>query len=133
MSVSSELPRLLLIESDELLTDLISFRLELLGYCVATAASAAEAKRQLISEKIDLVLIDLEMDGGDAADFVSQLRADEETASMPIIILSATSAPEQVRAAHRTGANAYVVMPYDPAVLEQKIEQLLDEHESIGV
>ena len=129
MSVSSELPRLLLIESDALLTDLISFRLELLGYSVVTAIDPGEAKRRLISETIDLVLIDSEMEGADAADFVSQLRGDEETAAMPIIVLSSTSAPEQVRAAHLMGANAYVVMPYDPAVLEQKIEALLAERE----
>ncbi|MCA9228440.1 MAG: response regulator, partial [Planctomycetales bacterium] len=124
MSHVSELHRLLLLEADELLGELISFRLEMLGYSVSIARTLAEATLAS-AERFDLVLIDADIESVDAADFVMELRADSVSAETPVLILSSISDPEQIRKLHVAGANAYVVMPYDPATLEDKIEQLL--------
>ena len=125
MNAHNELPRLQLVESDELLRELISFRLELLGYFVQCAESADAATDMARDDACDLVMVDLEMEGMDALDYIELVRKEGLNPEVPILVLSSTSDPELIRRVHSSGANAYVVMPYDPATLEHKIEQLL--------
>lgn len=124
-------PLILLIEQEELLAEVTAFRLELLGYCVAIVPSLAKAWTSMEQEQPDLIIYDLATSDGNGLDFLNQARAKETTANIPILIFSTDSELTNVQRAHRAGASDYLVTPFDPAVLEHKVEHLLggDEEE----
>lgn len=58
-------------------------------------------------------------------EFLNQLSNDPRTSEIPIIYLAASSDLEEVQRAYNAGADEFLVTPYDPLVLEKKVEGLL--------
>jgi DNA-binding response OmpR family regulator len=119
-------PQILLVEEDATLCDITAFRLELLGYGVHTANTADEARQQIQQTTPDLILLDLVLPDMDGVDLVNLWKNDATTNVIPILILSADADLNSVERAFAAGANDYLVTPYDPAVLEEKLEGLLE-------
>ena len=122
----AEIPRLLLIEEDPTLADITAFRLELSGYEVATANTGAEAQKQLAENPPSLMIIDLVLPDMDGVDLINGIKNDPETNQIPVLVFSVDADLEQVERAFSAGAEDYLVTPYDPAVLEAKLEKLLE-------
>lgn len=117
---------LLLVEEDPLLADLTAFRLELLGYEV-WAVHSAEAAHKALAERLPAaVLVDLVLPDADGCEFVSRLANDPRTADIPTLVLSADADLNRVEKAFVAGARDFLVTPYDPAVLQEKLSVLLD-------
>lgn len=110
----------MLIEEEPILRDITSFRLELLGYDVIAKNSAAQASLWLGSNMPSLVAVG-QFSDVDPIDFVNRLSDDERTSRLPVIYLSANSDLQEVQRAFNAGADEYLVTPYDPLVLEQKV------------
>ena len=115
---------ILLIEEEPTLREITSFRLELLGYRVVTKMTADEANKQLMGKLPDLIAVGhvAEMD---SIEFLNHLSNDPRTSELPIIYLSGNSDLEEVQRAFNAGADEFLVTPYDPIVLEKKVEGLL--------
>ena len=115
---------ILLIEEEPTLREITSFRLELLGYQVVTKITADEANQVLMGTLPDLIAIGhvAEME---SIEFLNHLSNDPRTSELPIIYLSGNSDLDQVQRAFNAGADEFLVTPYDPIVLEKKIEGLL--------
>ena len=99
--------------------------LESLGYRVTTAAdglSAVAKAEQLIP---DLIVLDLEMPGLTGFEVARRLRANDETAGIPLIAATGYSHARQLDQARQCGFDAVVVKPCDPERLVQEIERLL--------
>lgn len=124
-AMDKESPRLLLVESDALLADITAFRLELLGYDVATAAGGDEALAKLDAALPDLIILDLHLEDMDGLDMIDRLSNDARTSAVAILAFSIDADLDSVQRAYAAGARDYLVVPYDPAVLEAKIESLL--------
>ncbi len=124
-AMDKESPRLLLVESDELLADITAFRLELLGYDVTMADSGGAAFTMLESSLPDLIILDLHLADMEGLDMIDRLSNDARTSSVAILAFSIDADLDSVQRAYAAGARDYVVVPYDPAVLESKIESLL--------
>ena len=124
--MTSDSPQLLLVEEDETLAAITSFRLELLGYRVSCAGTGEAALEQVGNSRPDLMIIDLYLSGIDGLDLINRLRSEDDTAAIPIIVFSIESDLDVVTKAHAAGANDYLVVPYDPIVLQDKIERLLE-------
>lgn len=125
--MSHEIPNIMLVEEDEVLSEITSFRLELLGYHVhqmRTAEAALEAVRDSLPE---LIILDLYLPGLDGVELINRLKMDESTANVPIMVFSVDSDLNIVSRAHDAGADDYLVTPYDPAVLQEKISKLLGQ------
>ena len=116
---------LLLVEGDSLLADLTSFRLELLGYQLRVVSSAAEAQAQIDERKPDLLIVDNVLSDSDGIEFVSRLRSEFTPDVLPILVFSVDPSLETVERAFAAGGQAYLVKPFDPTVLEEKIRFLL--------
>lgn len=117
--------RLLLVENDPLLAEVTSYRLQLLGYQVEVAGTAAELWAGVDRLHPHAVLMNLDMDGLQPMELLEQLGTDKTTSELPIIALSSQSDLNQVEHVWKNGVRDYLITPYDPVVLERKVARLL--------
>lgn len=117
-------PQILLIEGDPTLLEITAFRLELLGYRVVSRASAELAMEWLKNELPSVIIVDHVLPGVDGVEFINRLSNDTRTSDIPIMFLSTTGDLEEVQKAYNAGADEYLVIPYDPMILESKVERL---------
>ncbi|MEM1304434.1 MAG: response regulator [Planctomycetota bacterium] len=116
--------RLLLVEEDPTLRDVTAFRLELLGYDVEQLDSAEQALASLQERLPDVIIVGYSLPGIDGADLIDRISNDVRTSEIPVMFLSPNSDLDDVQRAFNAGADEYLVTPYDPLVLESKIERL---------
>jgi DNA-binding response OmpR family regulator len=122
----TEASRLLLIaDDDEDILQLLSFRLERAGYGVVQARNGAEALRLAIELRPALAVLDVMMPGLTGFEVTRELRANEETRSMPIILLTAKAQASDVSQGMAAGADDYVKKPFDARDLKDRVERLL--------
>jgi DNA-binding response OmpR family regulator len=120
-----ETPQILLVEEDVLLLEITAFRLELLGYELIKTESAEKALEWLHDNLPALVIVDQFLPGIDGIEFLNRMSNDIRTSEVPVIFLSMNSDLEDVQKAFNAGADEYLVVPYDPVVLEEKVERML--------
>lgn len=117
--------KIAIVEQDELLCDLVSFRLELLGHEVLLWKTAAEMLANIRESRVDLLVVDTyqaDMQGWEAIQKVRHLQSAEE---LPILAISIDTDLSLVEQAYKAGANDYLITPFDPATLQSKTEKLL--------
>jgi CheY-like chemotaxis protein len=117
-------PPILLVEEDPILLEITAFRLELLGYHVIKQQSAERALEWLRDQLPTLIIVDHVLPGMDGIEFINRLSNDMRTSEIPIMFLSTNADLEDVQRAYNAGADEYLVIPYDPIVLEAKVERL---------
>ena len=123
------MPTLLIIEDEEPLRVTLSDRLTLEGFRVQTAATGEDGLRQVQQEPPDLILCDIMMPGLDGYDVLRTLQANEQTAAIPFIFLTAKADPVQVRAGMGLGADDYLCKPVAKADLLAAIRTRLRKQE----
>src|SRR6188508_1515131 len=122
--MSNQSTTILLIEGDSTLLEITAFRLELLGYNVVSFESAEKGLEWLAAQLPGLVIVDHVLPGMDGVEFINRLSNDTRTSNVPIMFLSTNADLEDVQKAYNAGADEYLVIPYDPMVLEAKVERL---------
>jgi DNA-binding response OmpR family regulator len=115
---------ILLIEGDPTLLEITAFRLDLLGYQIITHDSAERAMEWISGQLPSLIIVDHVLPGMDGVEFINRLSNDTRTSNIPIMFLSTNGDLEDVQKAYNAGADEYLVIPYDPMVLESKVERL---------
>lgn len=115
---------ILLVEEEPTLADITAFRLELLGYQVETKQAADSALAWLQENLPDLIAVGYLADM-DPIEFLNRISDDPRTSETPALYLSSNSDVEEVQRAYNAGADEYLLTPYDPLMLESKIESLL--------
>jgi two-component system cell cycle response regulator DivK len=119
------MPKILLVEDNEMNRDMLSRRLERRGYTVITARDGAQAKELAGSELPELILMDIglpDMDGWQVTQF---LRTNELTKRIPVIALTAHALVTDREKAFEIGCDDYDTKPVDFARLTEKIDILL--------
>jgi len=124
--------KVLVVDDEERVREMLGFRLRLFGYEVLKASNGEEALEVATREKPDLVLLDIMMPGMDGFQVCSRLKRNEETKDIPVVILTAKADAKDVTRAVNSGASDYVVKPYDPMVLQQKVAKNLGEDVPAG-
>lgn len=114
---------ILLVEEEPVLREVTAFRLELLGYQVVNFESAGNAQAWLQQELPQLIVVGQVAETG-SLDFLNQLSNEQRTSEIPVVFLSASSDLEDVQKAYNAGADDFLVTPYDPQVLETKVQSL---------
>jgi CheY-like chemotaxis protein len=122
--MSDTSPQILFIEEDPILLEVTAFRLELLGYEVVTQESAERALEWLRDQLPTLIIVDHMLPGMNGIEFINRLSNDTRTSDVPIVFLSTNGDLDDVQKAYNAGADEYLVIPYDPMVLESKVERL---------
>ena len=95
------------------------------GWQTVLASSGAEAVKKAAAERPDLILLDVMMPGMDGPTTFTQLRAQEATATTPIIFLTAKIQKQEVARYLELGALGVIGKPFDPMTLPSEIKKLL--------
>jgi two-component system phosphate regulon response regulator PhoB len=119
-------PRLLIVEDDEALIELLSYNFSSFGYDVRVARTGDEAMMVLDEETLDLVLLDWMLpDGVSGIEVCRRIRAKPEIKGLPVIMLTARGEETDRVRGLTTGADDYVVKPFSVAELGARVEALL--------
>lgn len=123
---TSNAPRILVVDDDRDLRDLVAFKLRHAGFAVATAPDGTTALAMIRLCRPDLVILDIMMPGPSGIDVCRQLREDPATAAMPVILLTARTNHAFANAGLATGADRHMRKPFSPRELLDEVEALLD-------
>ncbi len=115
-------------EDDAEMVDLLRFNLQEAGFVIATATDGIEALKKVRSLAPDLILLDLMLPELDGLSVCEILRRDPDTASIPIIMLTALSNELARLTGLAAGANDYVSKPFSPRQLVSRVKDLLDRN-----
>jgi CheY-like chemotaxis protein len=117
--------RILLVEDDEMIREMVQQTLELYDHTVTCAGTGAEALDRARAEGPQLVLMDVGLPLMDGYEATQRLKADPATEAIPIIALTAAAGQEDRRRALAAGADEYETKPIDFDRLLTKIDNLL--------
>ena len=123
-------PRILIIEDERGLTDVLTYNLQKEGYDVAVAHDGQEGLRKAQMQLPDLVLLDLMLPSMDGLEVCRELRAGERTRNVPILMLTAKAEETDQVVGFTMGADDYVTKPFAVKVLLQRIKAQLRRTES---
>ena len=119
------MPKILLVEDNEMNRDMLSRRLARKGYDVVCAEDGGEGVAMASSESPDLVLMDMSLPVIDGWEATRRLKADETTRDVPVIALTAHAMDGDEAKAREAGCDDYDTKPVDLKRLLGKIEALL--------
>ena len=117
--------RILVIDDEEDLVELVRYNLEQEGFQVKSASDGESGLAVARQELPDLILIDLMLPGMDGLELCRSLRAENRTASIPVIMLTAKSAESDRIVGLELGADDYVVKPFSPRELIARVKAVL--------
>lgn len=115
----------LLIEDNEMNSDMLSRRLERRGYTVLIAADGLQGIAVTREKRPDVVLMDVSLPGLDGLSATKQLKASDDTRDIPIIALTAHAMEGDEKRCREAGVDDYDTKPVELARLVSKIEALL--------
>ena len=114
--------KLLIIEDEADIRELISFNLEMSGYEVMKARDGEEGLAMARSESPDLIILDLMLPGMDGLKVCSHLKKDPDARDIPIIMLTARSEDDDIVNGLETGADDYITKPFSPRILIARVK-----------
>ncbi|MGN6436203.1 MAG: response regulator [Agriterribacter sp.] len=115
--------RVLFADDDEDLLRLVKLKLSTQGFLVALSLNGERVKAMALSDRPDIILLDVTMEGNDGRDICKSLKEDGVTKDIPVILLSAND--ELKKIAEQCGADGYVAKPFDANSVKNKIDDLL--------
>ncbi len=120
-----ELRRILYVEDDAPIRTVGLVTLRTIGrFEVVACASGAEAIAQAPSAGADLILLDAMMPGMDGPETLARLRQIPETATTPVVFLTARVQPEAIAELRALGAVAVLAKPFEPMGLPEKLRKI---------
>ena len=124
--------RVLVVEDEVDLQELLRFNLERDGYEVLIAGSGEQAVRLVTEKKPDLVLLDLMLPRMDGLDVCRRVKSDGNISHIPIIIVTAKGEDADVVAGLELGADDYITKPFSPRILMARVRAVLRRQAGAG-
>ncbi len=118
-------PSILIVDDEPLTRNLLRLMLERAGFDTSEAEDGLKALLMMAEQSPDVLLLDVMMPNMDGLTVCEKLRAQPETAVLPIILLSARTSPEAVRAGLDAGATKYLSKPINRKELINTIHEVL--------
>jgi two-component system phosphate regulon response regulator PhoB len=122
--------RILTVDDEENILDLIRYNLSREGFDVLSATSGEEALRLARVEQPDLIILDLMLPGVPGMEVAKRLKHDAETEKIPIVMLTAKSGEADVVTGLEIGADDYITKPFSPKVLVARVRTVLRRQEA---
>ena len=117
--------RVLSVDDDPSIRQLVRDTLELDGHEVSTAEDGYAALRALETSKPDLVVLDVMMPGKSGWEVLEAIREDERLGHVPVVLLTARDLPQDVQRGRELGASASLSKPFEPQDLSDVVAALL--------
>lgn len=109
------------------MVEMVKMRLEANGYKVIAAYNGEDGLYWARKEKPDLILLDLMLPKMDGYQVCGTLKKDKNYADIPICMFTARAQESEIRLGMELGADAYIIKPFEPSALIEKIKELLKE------
>ena len=117
--------RILIVEDDPDIAELVARYLDKAGFATERAASGREALQTIAAKPPDLVVLDLMLPHVDGLEVCRLLRANEKTAAIPVIMLTARAEESERIVGLELGADDYLAKPFSPNELVARVRALL--------
>lgn len=117
--------RILLADDEEDIKTVVAMFLQTQGYEVVTAFDGLDALERAKEQKFDLIILDIMMPVLDGFEVCKRLKEDESTKDIPVLMLSAAAHVESVNKGMEAGARDYIIKPFEPDKLREKVEEVL--------
>ncbi|MBU4317145.1 MAG: response regulator transcription factor [Proteobacteria bacterium] len=127
--------KILAVEDDEDILELIRYNLEKEGYRVETAETGEAAVRKADAESFDLMLLDLMLPGMDGLEVARRLKKNIRTQTLPIIMITAKGEESDIVTGLELGADDYITKPFSPRVMIARVRSILrraEKEEPVG-
>ena len=122
--MESSLGKVLVVDDDDVIRQLITVNLELEGFQVATAVDGHDCLDKVRDVRPDVVTLDVMMPKLDGWEAASRLREDPETAGIKVVLLTARAQEADLQRGDRIGVDAYLTKPFDPDDLIATVRRL---------
>ncbi|HET6817519.1 MAG TPA: response regulator [Mycobacteriales bacterium] len=119
--------RVLVVDDDDVIRQLITVNLELEGFDVVTAVDGQDALDKVKDAQPRVVTLDVMMPRLDGWEAAARLRNDPETSHIKVILLSARAQEADLQRGERIGVDAYLTKPFDPDELIDLVRRLMTE------
>jgi len=117
--------KILAVDDEEDILELLRFNLTKEGFAVVCAASGEEALKSALSHKPDLILLDLLLPGMDGLEVARRLKKDASTKEIPIIMVTAKGEEADIVTGLEVGAEDYITKPFSRKVLIARVRAVL--------
>ena len=118
-------PCILVVEDEAAIRDMLNFTLTAANYKVIEAPNAEQGWKLLLEHQPDCVLLDWMLPGVSGISLAQRIRQNDQTASTPIIMLTARGEENDQVQGFESGADDYVVKPFSPRALVARVKALL--------
>ncbi len=119
------------VEDHPALMEILSLQLETLGFSVISANNGMEGVEKAITNKPDLILMDIMMPGMDGREATRRIRSNPETKDIPILAATVLFNESDLRSCIEAGCNDYIVKPFSHQELREKIMDFIPSVGSI--
>ncbi len=116
---------ILVVDDERNIRNILDFTLNAEGFNVISAASGDEALKQAASASPDLIILDVMMPGGDGFTACQHLKQNQDTASIPVVMLTARTEREDRERGAEVGADGYITKPFSPQRVIETVRSLL--------
>ncbi|MFD5039031.1 response regulator [Streptomyces sp. NPDC058378] len=122
--------RVLVVDDNKVIRQLIRVNLELEGFEVVTAADGVECLDLVHEVRPDVITLDVVMPRLDGVQTAARLRADPRTGHLPVAVISACT-PYEVDSGVAAGVDAFLAKPFEPSELVRLVRQLVDRENPV--
>jgi DNA-binding response OmpR family regulator len=122
--VGEVLGKVLVVDDDEVIRQLITVNLHLEGFEVTTATDGQDCLDQVLDIMPDVITLDVMMPRLDGWTTAQQLRSGEATSHIKLLLITARAQDDDKRRGRSIGVDAYLTKPFDPAELIQVVREL---------
>nr|BFE33675.1 hypothetical protein GCM10010200_059260 [Actinomadura rugatobispora] len=124
VAVTEPLGRVLVVDDDEVIRQLIAVNLQLEGFDVSTAVDGQDCLERVREVRPNVITLDVMMPRLDGWVTAMRLREDDDTRHIKVVMITARAQEHDVRRGHEIGVDAYVTKPFDPNQLIQTVRKL---------
>lgn len=122
--------KVLIVDDEEFVRQLIQIKLKFCGIETVEAGNGVEAIEKAVSERPDLILLDVMMPKMNGFEACQRLKANPETSHIPIIMLTARGDPSAKERGENAGALEYLTKPFSPQKLAERVLEILKQFET---
>jgi len=119
--------KVLIIEDEDSLSELIKVNLEACGFCTIQAMDGETGLKKTLAEMPDVIILDIRLPGLNGWEVCRRLKTDSHTRDIPVIFLSASTSKDNESRSKEVGGAIFVTKPFDAALLPKIVDKILCE------